>query len=56
MAEERLRAFIYKSHLRINKSAGRQWLSPVLLTTQETEIRRIMVRSQPRKIVRETLS
>jgi hypothetical protein len=29
---------------------------PVILTTQEAEIRRIMVGSQPRQIVRETLS
>jgi hypothetical protein len=29
----------------------RQWLTPVILATQEAEIRRIMVRSQPRHIV-----
>jgi hypothetical protein len=29
---------------------------PVILATQEAEIRRIMVQSQPGKIVRETLS
>jgi hypothetical protein len=29
---------------------------PVILATQEAEIRRIMVRSQPRQIVHETLS
>jgi hypothetical protein len=29
---------------------------PVILATQEAKIRRIAVRSQPRKIVRETLS
>jgi hypothetical protein len=29
---------------------------PVILTTQEAEIRRIEVRSQPRQIVLETLS
>jgi hypothetical protein len=28
---------------------------PVILATQEAEIRRIMIRSQPREIVRETL-
>jgi hypothetical protein len=36
--------------------AGRQWLTPVILATQKAEIRRIEVRSQPRKIVCETLS
>jgi hypothetical protein len=29
---------------------------PVILATQETEIRRIVVQSQPRQIVQETLS
>jgi hypothetical protein len=29
---------------------------PVILATQEAKIRRIMVQSQPRQIVRETLS
>jgi hypothetical protein len=33
-----------------------QWLTPVILDTQEAEIRRSAVRSQPRQIVRETLS
>jgi hypothetical protein len=32
------------------------WLTPVILATQEAEIRRIAVRSQPGQIVRETLS
>jgi hypothetical protein len=36
--------------------AGGQWLPPVILATQETEIRRIMVGSQPRQIVHEILS
>jgi hypothetical protein len=36
--------------LRIFKIAGRQWLTPAILATQEAEIRRIMVRSQPRQI------
>jgi hypothetical protein len=36
--------------------AGCQWLTPVILATQDTEIRRIVVQSQPRQIVCETLS
>jgi hypothetical protein len=32
-----------------------QWLTPVILVTQEAEIRRITVPSQPRQIVRKTL-
>jgi hypothetical protein len=35
---------------------GHHWLTPVLLTTQKAEIRRIVVPSQPRQIVSETLS
>jgi hypothetical protein len=35
--------------------AGCRWLTPVVLATQEAEIRRIADQSQPRKI-RETLS
>jgi hypothetical protein len=34
---------------------GHQWLMPVILVTQEAEIRRIVVRSQLGQIVRETL-
>jgi hypothetical protein len=33
-----------------------RWLLPVIPATQEAEIKRIMVQSQPRQIVQETLS
>jgi hypothetical protein len=33
-----------------------RWLMPVILATQEAAIRRIVVQSQPRKILCETLS
>jgi hypothetical protein len=33
-----------------------QWLTPVVLATQEAEIKRIAVQSQPGQIVLETLS
>jgi hypothetical protein len=45
--------FIYKQSLKITRC---QWLMPVILATQEAEIRRVVVRSQPGQIVRETLS
>jgi hypothetical protein len=37
-------------------SAEQWWLTLVILATQEAEVRRIVVRSQPGQIVRETLS
>jgi hypothetical protein len=36
--------------------AERQWFTPVILATQEAEIRRIMVQSQPGQKVHKTLS
>jgi hypothetical protein len=38
------------------ETAGHWWLTPVILATQEAEIRRIASQSQPGKIVVETLS
>jgi hypothetical protein len=35
---------------------GHRWLTPVILAIQEVGIRRIAVQSQPRQIVRKTLS
>jgi hypothetical protein len=38
------------------KSAGHQWLMPIILATEKAEIRRIVVQSQPRQVALETLS
>jgi hypothetical protein len=40
----------------LKNDSGCWWLTPVIPVTQEAVIRRIMVWSQPRKIVHETLS
>jgi hypothetical protein len=39
-----------------DRCARRQRLMPIILATQEAEIRRIEVQSQPRQIVLKTLS
>jgi hypothetical protein len=36
---------------KIRETAGQQWLTSVILATQEAEIRRIAVQSQPGQIV-----
>jgi hypothetical protein len=44
------------SSLRTRDPAWCRWLTPVILATQEAEIRRITVRSHPGQIVHKTLS
>jgi hypothetical protein len=39
-----------------NQMSQHQWITAVILSTQETETKRIAVQSQSRKIVHETLS
>jgi hypothetical protein len=41
---------------RTERRAGDQWLTPIIPATQEAEIRRIKVGSQPGQIVHETLA
>jgi hypothetical protein len=38
-------------YLKIHTESRCWWLTPVIIATQEAEIRRIEVRSQPRQIV-----
>jgi hypothetical protein len=44
------------SYKDLTAGAGHRGLTHVILVTQEVEIRRIMVQSQPRQLVQETLS
>jgi hypothetical protein len=41
----------YQDLIKENVSARGLWLMPIILATQEAEIRRIMVQSQPGQIV-----
>jgi hypothetical protein len=47
---------VFQGTLEVNILSQCRWLRPVILATQKAEIRRIMVQSQPRQIVHETLS
>jgi hypothetical protein len=42
--------------LKKNFRGGHQWLTPIIIATQEAEIRRITIQGQPGQIVRQTLS
>jgi hypothetical protein len=46
----------FKPQSHEKKSTGRQWHTPVILATQEAEIRRITVQSQTGQIICETTS
>jgi hypothetical protein len=48
--------YISIKQLILKTSSGAQVVHPVILATQEAEIRRIVVQSQPEQIVHKTLS
>jgi hypothetical protein len=54
VVKEKYSHYLYHA-LQKRKKAEHQRLMPEILATQEAEIRRIPVRSQPRKIVHKTL-
>jgi hypothetical protein len=49
-------AYKARPYLKNTKEARRRWLTPVILATQEAEIRKILIEASPRQIVHETLS
>jgi hypothetical protein len=49
----KLKKIMYKKYK--TETTRRWWLMPVILAIQVVEIKRIMVQSQPRQIVHETL-
>jgi hypothetical protein len=55
-----MKSIAAQNQIKINamriETVGYQRLMPVILATQEAEIRRIEVQSQPRQIVHQTLS
>jgi hypothetical protein len=49
----------FREHSRLSIKevvAGHVWLTPIILATQEAEIRKIIIQSQPGQIICETLS
>jgi hypothetical protein len=46
-----IKTFDFKN---LDTSAGRQWLTPIILYTWESEIKRIEVQGQPKQSVYET--
>jgi hypothetical protein len=58
--DRRISSKVFSSRIQIHQrhifGAGCQWLTLVILAIKEAEIWRIVVQSQPRQIVWETLS
>jgi hypothetical protein len=51
-----VRHWLQPPEQKLKKEKSRLWLTPVIPTTQEAEMRRIAAGSQPRQKVHETLS